>query len=87
MKETSGWQLIFTSPCLDWVIERVALNAKTVGGSLGDHDKMLAVSSCTEIILWAISGDGTGSEIGEIIVVTNVQYIQLAGRGVLLLGG
>ncbi|XP_073454612.1 SH3KBP1-binding protein 1 [Aquarana catesbeiana] len=64
MKETSGWQLIFTSPCLDWVIERVALNAKTVGGSLGDHDKMLAVSSCTEIILWAISGDGTGSEIG-----------------------
>ncbi|XP_068105600.1 SH3KBP1-binding protein 1 [Hyperolius riggenbachi] len=64
MKETSGWQLIFTSPCLDWVIERVALNAKTVGGSLGDHDKMLAVSSCSEIILWAISGDGTGSEIG-----------------------
>ncbi|XP_075043175.1 SH3KBP1-binding protein 1 isoform X2 [Mixophyes fleayi] len=64
MKETSGWQLIFTSPCLDWVIERVALNAKTIGGSLGDNDKMLAVSSCSEIILWAITGDGTGSEIG-----------------------
>ncbi|XP_073405396.1 SH3KBP1-binding protein 1 [Dendrobates tinctorius] len=64
MKETSGWQLIFTSPCLDWVIERVALNAKTIGGSLGDHDKMLAVSSCSEIILWAITADGTGSEIG-----------------------
>ncbi|KAM5145979.1 SH3KBP1-binding protein 1 isoform 2-T2 [Mantella aurantiaca] len=64
MKETSGWQLIFSSPCLDWMIERVALNAKTVGGSLGDHDKMLAVSSCSEIILWAISGDGTASEIG-----------------------
>ncbi|XP_063793753.1 SH3KBP1-binding protein 1 isoform X2 [Pseudophryne corroboree] len=64
MKETSGWQLIFTSPCLDWVIERVALNAKTIGGSLGDNDKMLAVSSCSEIILWAITGDGSGSEIG-----------------------
>eukprot|EP00079_Xenopus_tropicalis_P038246 XP_017952017.1 PREDICTED: SH3KBP1-binding protein 1 isoform X4 [Xenopus tropicalis] len=63
MKETSGWQLVFTSPCLDWVIERVALNAKAMVGTLGDNDKMLAVSSCSEIILWAISGDSSGSEI------------------------
>lgn len=65
MKETSGWQQVFSSPRLDWVIERVALNAKVLGGALGDHDKMVAVASCSEIILWALQADGNGSEIGE----------------------
>ncbi|XP_054855036.1 SH3KBP1-binding protein 1 isoform X2 [Eublepharis macularius] len=64
MKETSGWQLAFCSPRLDWVIERVALNARAVAGSLGDHDKMVAVASCSEILLWALQPDGSGVEIG-----------------------
>ncbi|KAM9326986.1 SH3KBP1-binding protein 1 [Gastrophryne carolinensis] len=80
MKETSGWQLIFTSPCLDWVIERVALNAKTVGGSLGDQDKMLAIASCSEIILWAISGDCTGSEIGVFSLGVPVEALFFVGN-------
>ncbi|KAG2469291.1 SHKB1 protein, partial [Polypterus senegalus] len=63
MKESSGWQQVFISPRLDWVIERVALNAKVMGGSLGDNDKMVAVASCTEIILWSIQPDGNGNEI------------------------
>lgn len=67
VKESSGWQQVFTSPRLDWVIDRVALNAKVMGGSLGDNDKMVAVASGTEIILWAICPDGNGSEIGESI--------------------
>lgn len=46
------------------MIERVALNAKVLGGPLGDHDKMVAAASCSEIILWALQGDGDGSEIG-----------------------
>lgn len=66
MKESTGWQQVFTSPRLDWVIDRVALNAKVMGGSLGDNDKMVAVASGTEIILWAICADGNGNEIGEI---------------------
>ncbi|OXB82804.1 UNVERIFIED_CONTAM: hypothetical protein H355_000502, partial [Colinus virginianus] len=64
LKETSGWQQTFSSPRLDWVIERVALNAKVLGGPLGDHDKMVAAASCSEIILWALRADGNGSEIG-----------------------
>ncbi|KAM3911823.1 SH3KBP1-binding protein 1 [Leptodactylus fuscus] len=80
MKETSGWQLIFTSPCLDWVIERVALNAKTIGGSLGDNDKMLAVASCSEIILWAITGDGSGSEIGVFSLGVPVEALFFVGN-------
>ncbi|XP_070805375.1 SH3KBP1-binding protein 1 isoform X2 [Pituophis catenifer annectens] len=64
MKETSGWQLAFCSPRLDWVIEHVALNARVLGGSLGDSDKMVAAASCSEILLWALQPDGNGSEIG-----------------------
>ncbi|XP_031462984.1 SH3KBP1-binding protein 1-like, partial [Phasianus colchicus] len=64
LKETSGWQQTFSSPRLDWQIERVALNAKVLGGPLGDHDKMVAAASCSEIILWALRADGNGNEIG-----------------------
>ncbi|MGH0155582.1 UNVERIFIED_CONTAM: hypothetical protein FKN15_073205 [Acipenser sinensis] len=63
VKESSGWQQVFTSPWLERVIDRVALNAKVMGGSLGDNDKMVAVASCSEIILWAIQTDGNGTEI------------------------
>uniref|UniRef100_A0A8C5DYD2 BTB/POZ domain-containing protein KCTD3 n=1 Tax=Gouania willdenowi TaxID=441366 RepID=A0A8C5DYD2_GOUWI len=64
VKESSGWQQVFTSPRLDWPIDRVALNAKVMGGLLGDNDKMVAVASVTEIILWSICSDGNGTEIG-----------------------
>ncbi|XP_030330991.1 SH3KBP1-binding protein 1 [Strigops habroptila] len=63
--ETSGWQQVFSSPRLDWVIERVALNAKVLaGGALGDRDTMVAAAAGGEIILWALRADGNGSEIG-----------------------
>ncbi|XP_053365535.1 BTB/POZ domain-containing protein KCTD3 [Clarias gariepinus] len=64
IKESSGWQQVFSSPYLDWVIERVALNAKVVGGPHGDKDKMVAVSSESRIILWSIQDGGSGNEIG-----------------------
>lgn len=66
VKESTGWQQVFTSPRLDWVIDRVALNAKVLAGSLGDNDKMVAVASGTDIILWAICPDGNGNEIGKL---------------------
>lgn len=65
VKESTGWQQVFSSPRLDWIIDRVALNAKVMGGSLGDNDKMVAVASGTEIILWAVCPDGNGNEIGN----------------------
>lgn len=64
IKESSGWQQVFSSPYLDWAIERVALNAKVVGGPHGDKDKMVAASSESSIILWSIQDGGSGSEIG-----------------------
>lgn len=64
IKESSGWQQVFSSPYLDWTIERIALNAKVVGGPHGDKDKMVAASSGSRIILWSIQDVGSGSEIG-----------------------
>ncbi|MEE6473907.1 hypothetical protein FKM82_010213 [Ascaphus truei] len=64
IKESSGWQQVFSSPYLDWAIERVALNAKVVGGPHGDKDKMVAVASENNIILWSIQDGSSGSEIG-----------------------
>ncbi|XP_074133643.1 SH3KBP1-binding protein 1 isoform X3 [Sminthopsis crassicaudata] len=64
LKETSGWQLVFSSPRLDWPIERLALTARVPGGALGEHDKMVAAATGGEILLWALQADGSGSEIG-----------------------
>nr|XP_014348543.1 PREDICTED: SH3KBP1-binding protein 1 [Latimeria chalumnae] len=80
IKETSGWQQVFTSPRLDWVIERVALNAKVMGGTLGDNDKMVAVASCSEIILWAVQTDGNGNEIGIFSLGVPVEALFFVGN-------
>ena len=64
IKESSGWQQVFSSPYLDWTIERIALNAKVVGGPHGDKDKMVAAASESSIILWSIQDGGSGNEIG-----------------------
>ncbi|XP_029026826.1 SH3KBP1-binding protein 1 [Betta splendens] len=80
VKESTGWQQVFTSPRLEWVIDRVALNAKVMGGSLGDHDKMVAVASVTEIILWSICPDGNGNEIGVFSLNVPVEALFFVGN-------
>ncbi|XP_048837131.1 SH3KBP1-binding protein 1 [Brienomyrus brachyistius] len=80
MKESSGWQQVFTSPRLEWVIDRVALNAKVMGGSLGDNDKMVAVASGTEIILWTVRPDGNGSEVGTFSLNVSVDSLFFVGN-------
>ncbi|XP_057288312.1 LOW QUALITY PROTEIN: SH3KBP1-binding protein 1-like [Pezoporus wallicus] len=63
--ETSGWLQVFSSPRLDWAIERAALNAKVLaGGGPGEREQMVAAAGGGEIILWALRADGNGSEIG-----------------------
>lgn len=64
LKEPSDWQLVFSSPRLDWPIERLALTARVPGGALGEHDKMVAAATGSEILLWALQPEGGGSEIG-----------------------
>ncbi|XP_061538187.1 SH3KBP1-binding protein 1 [Phycodurus eques] len=75
VKESTGWQQVFTSPRLDWLIDRVALNAKV----MGDNDKMVAVASGTEIILWSVCPDGNGNEIGVFSLNVPVEALFFVG--------
>ncbi|XP_030051890.1 BTB/POZ domain-containing protein KCTD3 [Microcaecilia unicolor] len=80
IKESSGWQQVFSSPYLDWTIERVALNAKVVGGPHGDKDKMVAIASESSIILWSIQDGGSGSEIGVFSLSVPVDALFFIGN-------
>uniref|UniRef100_A0A665TG86 BTB/POZ domain-containing protein KCTD3 n=1 Tax=Echeneis naucrates TaxID=173247 RepID=A0A665TG86_ECHNA len=80
IKESSGWQQVFSSPYLDWTIERVALNAKVVGGPHGDKDKMVAAASESSIILWSIQDGGSGNEIGVFSLGVTVDDLFFIGN-------
>ncbi|XP_038865263.1 BTB/POZ domain-containing protein KCTD3-like [Salvelinus namaycush] len=80
IKESSGWQQVFSSPYLDWSIERIALNAKVVGGPHGDKDKMVAAASDSNIILWSIQDGGSGNEIGVFSLGVPVDHMFFIGN-------
>uniref|UniRef100_A0A673ZC99 Potassium channel tetramerization domain containing 3 n=1 Tax=Salmo trutta TaxID=8032 RepID=A0A673ZC99_SALTR len=80
IKESSGWQQVFSSPYLDWSIERIALNAKVVGGPHGDKDKMVAAASNSNIILWSIQDGGSGNEIGVFSLGVSVDHLFFIGN-------
>ncbi|KAG7253304.1 hypothetical protein CRUP_027746 [Coryphaenoides rupestris] len=50
-----------------------------MAGSLGDNDKMVAVASGTEIILWAVCQDGNGNEIGVFSLNVPVEALFFVG--------
>ncbi|XP_070942972.1 SH3KBP1-binding protein 1 isoform X1 [Macaca nemestrina] len=80
LKEASGWQLVFSSPRLDWPIERLALTARVPGGALGEHDKMVAAATGSEILLWALQAEGSGSEIGVFHLGVPVEALFFVGN-------
>ncbi|XP_045148637.1 SH3KBP1-binding protein 1 [Echinops telfairi] len=80
LKEASGWQLVFSSPRLDWPIERLALTSRVPGGALGEHDKMVAVATGNEILLWALQAEGGGSEIGVFHLGVPVEALFFVGN-------
>uniref|UniRef100_A0A2K5EQF4 BTB/POZ domain-containing protein KCTD3 n=1 Tax=Aotus nancymaae TaxID=37293 RepID=A0A2K5EQF4_AOTNA len=80
LKEASGWQLVFSSPRLDWPIERLALTARVPGGALGEHDKMVAAATCSEILLWALQAEGGDSEIGVFHLGVPVEALFFVGN-------
>uniref|UniRef100_A0A2R5LAI4 BTB/POZ domain-containing protein KCTD3 n=1 Tax=Ornithodoros turicata TaxID=34597 RepID=A0A2R5LAI4_9ACAR len=67
LKDSTGWQLALTSPYLEPVIERIALNAKVMPPAAGQSEqgnKMLAVSYCNQVRLWGITEEGARTDIG-----------------------
>ena len=47
VKESRGWELVFTTPYLERPPQKIAVNAKVIGNGLGD--KMLAYSTGTYV--------------------------------------
>jgi WD40 repeat protein len=60
LKDSTGWNLAWTSPYIDHVVERVALNSKLVQPGQDSCARMVAVSFETLVQLWHISDNEQG---------------------------
>ncbi|RXG60839.1 BTB/POZ domain-containing protein KCTD3 [Armadillidium vulgare] len=80
-KDSTGWQLAFTSPHIEQLVERVALNAKLSPPTQSSEGglKMLAISYSQSIRLWGISEDGSKTEIGIFSLGVPVEYLFFIG--------
>ncbi|XP_044599030.1 BTB/POZ domain-containing protein KCTD3 isoform X1 [Cotesia glomerata] len=76
LKDSSGWQHAFTSPHVEAIIERVAINAKMGSGADG---KMVAISYGSQIRLWSVSEDGIKTNIGTFNLNVRVEYLFFIG--------
>lgn len=81
LKDSSGWQLVFTSPYIDANIERLAINAKVIFSSSGEQtlSKMVAISYGSQIRLWKVSDDGTKTDVGTFNLNVRVEYLFFIG--------
>lgn len=80
LRDSTGWQLAFTSPYIDTVIERIALNAKVVVTNQSENTtKMLAISYGSQVRLWGITEDGTRTDIGIFQLSVSVDHLFFIG--------
>lgn len=86
-KDSSGWQLVFTSPRVDNMIDRLAINAKMTLGqssSAGNSDsannaKMVAIAAGGLVFMWAVSDDGHRTDIGQFALPVPVDFLFFIG--------
>ncbi|XP_060534512.1 BTB/POZ domain-containing protein KCTD3 isoform X2 [Cylas formicarius] len=76
LKDSSGWQQVFTSPHIESCIERIAINAKM--GST-ETSKMVAISYGSQVRLWGISDAGTRTNVGTFNLMVRVEYLFFIG--------
>ncbi|XP_050301332.1 BTB/POZ domain-containing protein KCTD3 [Anthonomus grandis grandis] len=76
LKDSSGWQQVFTSPHIEHDIERIAINAKM--GST-ETSKMVAISYGSQVRLWGISDTGARTNIGTFNLLVRVEYLFFIG--------
>ncbi|XP_075150760.1 SH3KBP1-binding protein 1 [Haematobia irritans] len=80
VKDSNGWQLVFTSPYIDSTIERIAINSK-VNMSTGEQvpSKMVAISYGSQIRLWSIHEGGDKTDIGTFNLNVRVEHLFFIG--------
>ncbi|RZC38304.1 BTB/POZ domain-containing protein KCTD3, partial [Asbolus verrucosus] len=76
LKDSSGWQQVFTSPHIESCIERIAINAKM---GTGENSKMVAISYGSQVRLWGISDSGEKTNIGIFNLHVRVEYLFFIG--------
>ncbi|KAF7990909.1 hypothetical protein HCN44_000714 [Aphidius gifuensis] len=76
LKDSSGWQHVFTSPHIESIIDRIAINAKM--GTSADG-KMVAISYGSQVRLWSVSEDGIKTNIGTFNLKVRVEYLFFIG--------
>uniref|UniRef100_A0A0A9Y2Y0 BTB/POZ domain-containing protein KCTD3 n=2 Tax=Lygus hesperus TaxID=30085 RepID=A0A0A9Y2Y0_LYGHE len=79
LKDSTGWQHVFTSPHIESCIERVAVNAKMVQGGSGESSKMVAISYGSQVRLWSIKDHGNRTNIGTFNLGVRVEYLFFIG--------
>ncbi|KAL0271207.1 UNVERIFIED_CONTAM: hypothetical protein PYX00_008377 [Menopon gallinae] len=80
LKDSSGWQHVFTSPHIENCIEHIAVNAKIGQGASGDiASKMVAISCDSQIHLWGVSDDGCRTNIGTFNLNVRVEHLFFIG--------
>ncbi|XP_056022204.1 BTB/POZ domain-containing protein KCTD3-like [Ostrea edulis] len=77
MKDSAGWQLRWTSPYMDDVVDRVAINAKVLNPD--NPNKMVAAAMGNLIQLWSVANDGTSREIGKFSLNVSVDSLFFIG--------
>ena len=65
LKDSIGWNLVWTSPYIEPTVEGIALNAKIANPSQEQCNRMVAACYGTLIQLWSIAEDGSSREIGK----------------------
>lgn len=80
LKDSSGWQLVFTSPYIDATIERLAIKANFVNTNEKNQSKMVAISYGSQIRLWRVTDDGTKVDIGIFNLNVRVEYLFFIGN-------
>ncbi|CAG7835898.1 unnamed protein product [Allacma fusca] len=84
LKDSSGWQLIFTSPKVENMIDRLAINAKmgpgqSVNTSGEGVAKMVAIAAGCSVCMWGVTDDGTRTDIGRFSLPVPVEYLFFIG--------
>jgi hypothetical protein len=83
MKDSTGWQLIFTSPFIEHTIERIAINSKANLTTSNENSpcRMVAVSYGSEIKLWGLTESGNKADvIGTFNLQIRVEYLFFIGN-------
>ncbi|XP_037909569.1 BTB/POZ domain-containing protein KCTD3 isoform X2 [Hermetia illucens] len=80
LKDSTGWQLVFTSPYIESTIERIAINAKVnLSSAEPSPSKMVAISYGSQIRLWGIQENGNKIDVGTFNLNVRVEHLFFIG--------